>query len=409
MPDTETVESEAVETESPLTCTSCREEIEDGEEWTYGSEPYCEDCFSDQFCACARCEATVPRNGTGTVDDDTTWCASCIAAHSWSCHDCYRSVSAGTAGYNTWRDNNICESCAEDYLHCENCGNLVDDDHSVSRGDSTYCPDCDPGEEEEEEEEESSRINSYSYKPTPRFFHRIDTETHYGVELEVNVSDGISIDNAVEHVGTLGWDHIYLKEDGSIGRGFEIVTHPHSLEKHRELWKRWNVPAGITSHKSGECGIHVHIERSKLMPLQLGKMIVFLNCALNASFIQCIAQRDSSRWGRIDPSKKLTDRYSSERYEALNLLNRNTVELRIFRGNTRTDRILKAVEFADAVVRFCNEASYRSLRYTEFCVWCRQHRSEYPVLDAYLVEKGYLRALPAAKPIAETAEDTVCA
>ena len=70
----------------------------------------------------------------------------------------------------------------------------------------------------------------YSHKPKPIFFGNDTSDGYYGVELEID--NGNDRENAAEDIQALG-DHIYLKEDGSLSfAGFEIVTHPVTLDYH---------------------------------------------------------------------------------------------------------------------------------------------------------------------------------
>ena len=58
----------------------------------------------------------------------------------------------------------------------------------------------------------------------------------------------------------------YCKHDGSLDDGFEIVTHPMSLEYqlHEMPWDevlREAIAQGYLSHQAGTCGLHVHVSR----------------------------------------------------------------------------------------------------------------------------------------------------
>ncbi len=61
--------------------------------------------------------------------------------------------------------------------------------------------------------------------------------------------------------------HIYCKHDGSLDDGFEIVTHPMTLEYHRNSMP-WDCmlnelrDMGYLSHKANTCGLHIHVNRS---------------------------------------------------------------------------------------------------------------------------------------------------
>ena len=99
----------------------------------------------------------------------------------------------------------------------------------------------------------------FIYGQGPRFF---------GVELEIDGA-GEDPDNACEILSVANRDRqlVYCKHDGSLGDGFEIVTHPMSLEFHQntmpwaELLKE-AISMGYTSHQATTCGLHVHVSRA---------------------------------------------------------------------------------------------------------------------------------------------------
>ena len=62
---------------------------------------------------------------------------------------------------------------------------------------------------------------------------------------------------------------MYIKHDGSIDEGFEIVTHPMSLDYHKNNmpWERIFEKAlamDYRSHQTSTCGLHIHVDRMAL-------------------------------------------------------------------------------------------------------------------------------------------------
>ena len=60
---------------------------------------------------------------------------------------------------------------------------------------------------------------------------------------------------------------MYAKHDGSIADGFELVSHPMSLEYHLNMmnWRGVFATAlelGYRSHQTSTCGLHIHVNRS---------------------------------------------------------------------------------------------------------------------------------------------------
>ena len=93
---------------------------------------------------------------------------------------------------------------------------------------------------------------------------------YLGVELEIDGA-GESSDHArkIQCAGNRDCEHIYIKHDGSLDDGLEVVTHPMTLSYHMSEmpWQAVIDKArqlGYTSHQAGTCGLHVHVNRSSL-------------------------------------------------------------------------------------------------------------------------------------------------
>lgn len=352
------------------TCTDCNEPVG-------GEGTRCDDC-ADEYIECDLCDAESHRDNAVTLSysariwhrggrrDVSILCESCAGDHATCCDDCGDTVPRDHATYIS--DDVVCDGCRdENYNYCDDCGEY--------RHHRNPCPCC----------QKSDLIQSYSYKPYARFHGTPKgLEGYVGVELEVNTSDLVEHAEAV--IDQLGNDHVYLKEDGSIGEGFEVVTHPHTFAEQRKLWENWEAPSGMTSARSGKCGIHVHYSRAGLSDLHINRMVVFLNAPENLRFIECIAQRSNNNYCRVK-SKCITSQRSYDRYEALNLCNDRTIEFRIFRGNTRKERILKCIEFAVATVNWTRDRSYRDLSYSNFIVYVQKNAKQYPHLNSFIKEK----------------------
>ena len=144
---------------------------------------------------------------------------------------------------------------------CAECGYIlrVDDANYLNGSDTPYCDEC------YEDLENDSPIHDYNYKPEPIFYG--NDLLYYGVELEIDCGGEYS-ENAekIENVGNEDADHIYCKHDGSINNGFEIVSHPMTLDYHQknmnwlELFEK-ATEMGYKSHNTSTCGLHIHIFR----------------------------------------------------------------------------------------------------------------------------------------------------
>lgn len=264
-----------------------------------------------------------------------------------------------------------------------------------------------PEESEEEDDSQNDRLLSYSTDIFdvlcwPR--ENAKNALVFGVELEIEGRGDTYSNDLVDILGGsrgTKTGRAILKYDGSLSdsRGCEIVTLPYTLEQHRKpgLWDvlldsriqaRARSGAGTTS-----CGMHVHINRRALSALTVGKMVVFLNNPDNGGFVTTVAQRQSGSYCVRDSAKKHSDAlhgYDMSRYDIINISGGATVEVRMFRGNVRPERVLKNIEFCHALVRFCESHGItQAQRWGVFAEWLSKQRKSYPNLYGFLAEKGY--------------------
>jgi hypothetical protein len=213
--------------------------------------------------------------------------------------------------------------------------------------------------------------NHNSYKLIPSPFTQV-TGRYMGIELEVEVSDrsARNLNDTVEALNThLNDDQIganvWFEEDGSLSHGFEIISNPMGLDTHTEFWQWLNddsLVKGLRSHDTSTCGLHIHINKSALTTMQIDKMNVFINHPDNAELIEKISRRYSTGYARINAKKLGSAHNSYERYEALNITNQHTIEMRIFKGTLKYTSLMAALEFANALVNFTAPASPAGFR-----------------------------------------------
>lgn len=266
-------------------------------------------------------------------------------------------------------------------------------------------------EEEEEEEDDGSYLLSYDYSPWPVSFIKNDgTQTqqpgkdlYLGVELEVNSQEGdrqSDVESIVIEFGgyypIAGYpyrDSLYIKRDGSLNdrNGFEIVTRPMQPDYLRKfipkLCKKLNNLC-IEGHSAGRgYGMHIHVSRAALSPLHQAKMIVFMSSE-NAELLTYVAQRENSEWCEIKDKRICRDDIADDdKYQALNNSNDYTLEFRIFRSNTRAERVLKNIEFVLAIIEYTRNCGIRELTTEPFLKWLKNNRKVYPNLFKFLAEK----------------------
>jgi len=217
-----------------------------------------------------------------------------------------------------------------------------------------------------------------------------------GVELEVECGDesrsacAKAVNDVVNKEGRM----MFFENDGSLSHGFEMITQPLSLPAHRELFKFLTQPGltkGMRSHATSTCGLHVHVSRSGLTPLQIQKIVAFVNSPDNEWFIRALARRYSTGYCNIKEKKIGNGIHTSfDRYEAVNLTNSKTIEFRIFRGSLKYEAVIAAIEFCHAVIEFCRPAvtSVNQLSAGSFLTFCATNMAdETKILRSYVTSR----------------------
>ena len=213
---------------------------------------------------------------------------------------------------------------------------------------------------------------------------------YLGCELEYET---INRNKAQVDVGKLLKGHALMKSDGSIQNGFEIVTCPATMDIHLDVFKNFynNIPPDLKVEKN--VGMHVHISRKPLSQLTLGKMAEFLNRLDNKEFIHHIAGRIDNSYARMDEKRNITfpwkHKNGGDRYNALNLNNQNTVEIRLFATPMDYKTFAMRLQFCQALVDYCQPAQSKEplkkqTHYGSFINWIRQERYSYPELHNHL-------------------------
>lgn len=284
----------------------------------------------------------------------------------------------------------LCEDCYHsEVTSCSDCGTEV------------WCSECNFNEDGQCEDcAPASHIRCYSDKSANHLRSEYRGPLKAGIELEVEGYE--SDEQAAEYIRTLlPENYCTLKRDGSLGEnGVEIVTRPDGFAVHKRMWAAFfkdSPGKALSSWNTNRCGMHVHVSRSALSELQIGKMLCFLNEPAAVNFISKIAGRQPCHWCKVH-KKKITDvNHEDDRYTALNVTGSRTVEFRIFKGTLAEAGFMKNLEFVQALVEFTAPAC-RSIAeatsYRAFCDWLP--RKQYPHLFAFLVSKGFIRRRNAA-------------
>ena len=354
-------------------CGNWHEPDEMSENWQ--GDFICEHCADREFLTCDNCGNLVHEDDTTCTEDTSnsygqTFCPDCEGDLTFEC-DCCRGVyhiDDSCFVDDGW--DRVCISCLDEYYStCDSCGETYnrDDMYYDEHSGCGYCESC--------YEDRSNRgVNNYSYKPDPVFYGK--ASHYFGIEIECE-PNGIETHELAENIEPI----MYLKEDGSLGsNGVEIVSHPMSFDYiHDELdWSFLDdVKGWIRSY-----GIHIHVCRTAFKnQYHIEKVVNFF--ALEPEFINSIAQRSSEQWAKIQKKKGISNK--TDRYTAVNQRNRNTIEFRVFQTSCRKDRVLKNIQFVEAIVQYTKQPILISEMSREsFGSYVEERKDTYPELFKYI-------------------------
>ncbi len=183
-------------------------------------------------------------------------------------------------------------------------------------------------------------------------------------------------------------ENLYIKTDGSLDEGLELVTHPMTLEYHlNEMpWAevlRKAQSMGYLSHAAGTCGLHVHISRLAFgctyeqQEAAIARLLYFVEkfwaeLLRFSRRTQSQMNRWAARYGiRLTPSEQMNHAKNScaGRYTAVNLTNSDTVEIRMFRGTLKLNTLKATLQMVNHLVEVAvsmSDAAVQDMSWFEF-------------------------------------------
>ena len=361
---------------------------------------YCE------YCDCELTEATI------CEFDGVMMCEDCLDERTTHCDCC---------GERIWCEDDygddsicLCETCRDDnYTRCDACSALLrNEDAYYDDDDTPFCEHC--------YRSHSGSLHDYSYKPEPIFYG--DGNRFFGVELEID-SGGRDKDNAQTILDVVNADseYIYIKTDGSLNDGMEIVTHPMSLEFHKDKmpWAAVSEKAlclGYLSHKTSTCGLHIHINKTTFGKAReeqddcISRVLYFVEHHWEELLkfsrrTESQMNRWAARYGYKDSPKEVMENAKKRcigRYACVNLTNYDTIEFRMFRGTLKVNTILATLELVNIICELAvtfSDDEISKLSWTDFVSSIPSE--EYPELIIYLKE----RSLYVNEPIDGSSEE----
>lgn len=347
----------------------------------------CERCGSIE-----RCEYMYQVNTGGEIQN---WCPDCHGEHAFYCSECDQSYDVDCYDHTYAGGEIICQNCFEDnWTTCDECGEYIRIDDAYHCDNETLCEEC--------YNEKTKVVREYHCNPELRFNRRQGEITDKFIGCEIETERGNYEER--KNITLLRGDnesYIYQMHDGSLDdSGIECITQPMSKKFFDafdfEGWMKELTDAGARSHYTNNCGLHIHLSKewfgknTDQQELTAGTVLAVMEVLKPQ--LQTAARRTDTHWchypdepefGRnkkaaLESAKKQKFHTSYEkqmkkvgkckenRYECLNLLNRNTYEFRIFRGtlNPKTFRASVAL-----CIRLVEYAKYKNRNHSRGYSW----------------------------------------
>lgn len=197
-----------------------------------------------------------------------------------------------------------------------------------------------------------------------------------GFEVEVE-SENTESEDIIFEIKLRKLDNfLYTKWDGSLSDGCEIVSQPFSYRYFNScLFEKLcdfflYLSKNFSAYKKQTAGIHFHLSRNFFSPEDLAKLRIFfaansfpikiLSARINPVKIRrycCFEKLDAESFVeqiRLSPS-------CFPRYSALNLSNKDTIEIRIFSGTTNFQYFLAYLDFSYSLSKFIKKCSLEKM------------------------------------------------
>ena len=309
---------------------------------------------------CSHCGALIGEDEDYEEVNGEIVCTECYERNTTTCDRC---------GETIWTEDSygdeyttLCRHCYENhYTRCSCCDVLLHEDDAYHLDGYDYCSEC-----YHDEVDKSRSIHDYGYKPEPLFYG--DSKRYFGIELEIDGA-GKDSDNADEILAIANRDNenIYIKGDGSLDDGMELVSHPMSLEYHKnyqweEIMKK-AISLGYRSHQTSTCGLHIHVNRDcfgedrDTQDEVISRILYFVEHHWNEMLkfsrrSEYSMNRWAARYGFEKTGREILDKAkkgNNGRYAAVNLMNWATIEFRLFRGTLKYNTLIAALELVNAI------------------------------------------------------------
>ncbi len=377
------------------------------------------------YCQCASCNSTRLRENIISVEDPSgaegahftfcdKRCANDMGYFSCNCCGHFSEISTMRGDLRS-RDGDICQVCFDRYyVQCTSCESNYHRDNlmynnSLNTYECHYCFD-----------NKTKLIHDHSYRPRFSFQKMAWENTRYlGIELEIEcagdrlnmakkIKTWLSSHSTKEYVTKEGktiasksLDRlIYIKNDGSLRNGIEIVFHPFTLKSfHKNFplkaFLDYLIANGAIIKEN--CGMHIHVSKEKLSIIDLLRGKWFFR--RTEFFLKKFSERSKYDFCKFDPYDPRPDPYHQEygHYSVLNYASPDakTLEIRAFNATLDYKKFLANIQFADVFVDYIQNGvgsvflrrSSASVIWQSFIDYAKS-KNQYHIFTSWILTKG---------------------
>lgn len=241
--------------------------------------------------------------------------------------------------------------------------------------------------------------NDYSTKPRTEFkfynkdrvecsYNKQPKKRYFGLEMEYSYVDPMEVRSANSKLYNDRF--LYNKRDSSLhGGGVEIVTAPMDIDTIKKYFIKemedifdYIETVDNESDTSYNAGVHIHVNKNSIPPMDLYKIHTLLNLHSNKEEKQALYYL----CGRSDVYGNCNDQYftigtsnsfqyhnNGYRHIALNTRNDNTFEFRLFQSTYDSVVLLSYIELVEKFLEFVNTHGMVYMRISNFILWLKDN------------------------------------
>jgi len=300
----------------------------------------------------------------------------------WHCHECGDYFFAQDLTFDANFSSPMrafCDTCIEEkeIEKCFDCGSYFQKSDMEIIDGEFVCSMC-------AENCQIDIIHEASHQPEWKFYGNTN-DRKFGVELEIEKKfsseelDNSQVITANQTINENG-DFTFFKVDSSLTNGYEIVSHPCSLEIHQNSIL-WQETMDLLIDQDFEIfpdttGLHVHIDRNSFgstiqeQELNIAKLLILfeVNIFKIIRFSGRVNQEKIKKYckfyGISEDETNITlleKAKKADRYYAVNIQNDDTIEIRIFSGMLDYNQFMASLEFCSLILDIVTKFSVQEI------------------------------------------------